>query len=58
MKEFKYQMSEAMAKELMKNKKGEEKQMRPQEFLCHWVNQNCGIMGNCIQVTTTKDDFR
>ena len=45
-----YQMPEAMARELLKNRKGDETKMRPNEFLCKVVNENFGLKGHCVNV--------
>lgn len=47
---FEYKMSKEMANEYLKNRKGPEKNKRPQEFLCNLVNTEFGIIGNCIRV--------
>lgn len=47
---FEYKMSREMANEYLKNRKGPEKNKRPQEFLCNLVNTEFGIRGNCIRV--------
>ena len=47
---FEYKMSKEMANEYLKNRKGPEKNKRPQEFLCNLVNTEFGIRGNCIRV--------
>ena len=45
-----YKMPEAMARELLKNRKGDETKMRPNEFLCKVVNENFGLKGHCVNV--------
>lgn len=47
-----YQMPEKMADELLKLRKGMEKNMRPQDFLVKYVNEECGLLYNCVKVTT------
>lgn len=47
-----YQMPQKFADELLKTRKGTEKNMRPQEFLVKYVNEECGLMYNCTRVTT------
>ncbi len=51
--EIEYRMSAEMAKELLKNRKGEDTKLRPQEYLCKYVNEECGLKGYCTLVTTT-----
>ena len=48
--EISYTMSEGVAKDLLAQRKGDEKKMRPQEYLCHVVNEQFGLKGNCIKV--------
>jgi hypothetical protein len=43
-------MPEAMARELLKNRKGDETKMRPNDFLCKVVNENFGLKGHCVNV--------
>ena len=45
-----YKMPEAMARELLKNRKGDETKMRPNDFLCMVVNENFGLKGHCVNV--------
>lgn len=47
-----YEMPKLMAKELLATRKGEERNMPPQAFLCKVVNEDFGLLGNCIKVTT------
>lgn len=47
-----YQMPQAMATELLKERKGLEKNMRPQDYLMKYVNEQCGLLYNCVRVTT------
>lgn len=45
-----YNMTEAMAKEILKDRKGEEKRMDAQEYLCKYVDENCGLLHPCAMV--------
>ena len=45
-----YKMPEAMAKEFLKNRSGDEKKMRPNDYLCKIVNETFCIRGRCINV--------
>ena len=45
-----YKMPEKMAQELLKNRKGDEAKMRPNDFLCMVVNENFGLLYNCVNV--------
>ena len=46
-----YKMPRAMAQQLLKNRKGEDTKMRPNEFLCKVVNENFGLKEYCVKVT-------
>lgn len=45
-----YKMPDKMAREFLKNRKGDETKMRPNDFLCMVVNENFGLKGNCVNV--------
>ena len=47
---FEYKMPDKMARELLKNRKGEEAKMRPNDFLCKVVNENFGLKYTCVNV--------
>ena len=47
-----YQMPKEFANELLKTRKGQDKNMRPQDFLVQYVNEECGLLYNCTRVTT------
>ncbi len=47
-----YQMPKKMADELLKARKGAERNMRPQDFLIKYVNEECGLLRACTKVTT------
>ena len=47
-----YQMPQKFAEEILKARKGMEKNMRPQDFLVKYVNEECGLLYNCVKVTT------
>ena len=47
-----YEMPKEMAKQLLATRKGEERNMQPQTFLCKVVNEEFGLLGNCIKITT------
>lgn len=48
---YEYKMTEAMAKAILNTRKGEEKKMRPQEYLCKFINEQRGLKGTCIRVS-------
>lgn len=45
-----YKMPELMARELLKNRKGDDAKMRPNDYLCKVVNENFGLKGHCVKV--------
>ena len=47
-----YQMPASFADILLKERKGQDKNMNPQEFLVRYVNDECGLLYNCVKVTT------
>lgn len=49
-KPYEYRMSQILAKELLKNRRGEEKKMKPNDYLCKIVNEQFGIAGKCVYV--------
>lgn len=49
---YEYVMPEGMAKTLLENRIGEEKKMRPHDYLVKVVNEQFGIRGTCVQVST------
>ena len=48
---FEYIMSKEMANFFLKQRKGEDKKSKPQEYLQKIVNNEFGIKGTCIKVT-------
>ena len=49
---FEYKMTARLCDEYLKSRKGEDKRLPPQEFLCKVVNQEYGIKGTCVKVLT------
>jgi len=47
---FEYTMTKEMARFYLKNRKGDEAKMRPQEYLCKMVNDEFHLQGTCIKV--------
>jgi len=47
---IKYKMSKETAKMLLSSRKGEEKKINSQKFLCDYVDNNCGLMYKCVEV--------
>lgn len=50
---FEYNMSEVMAKDLLKNRKGEEAKMNPQDYLVKYVNSEFCLLHPVTKVFTT-----
>ena len=50
MREFKYKMSYTTAKELLRQKNGEDRSLSNQAYLCKIVNETYGLLGTCIEV--------
>lgn len=48
-----YKMTQEMAKSLLKGRKGNDRTMDNQKYLCRWVNTNLNLMGTCVEVLTT-----
>lgn len=46
-----YIMTETMATDILKTRKGEEKKMSPKEYLKKYVDENCGLLRQCTKVT-------
>ena len=45
-------MSKELAKQLLNSRKGTEKNIPAQQYLCQVVNEEFGILGNCTHVVT------
>jgi hypothetical protein len=50
--DIEYKMPSALAKSILKNRKGEDTKKSAQAYLCKYVNEECGIKGNCVRVLT------
>lgn len=48
---FEYVMPKEMAKELLESRHGDEKKMRPHDYLVKIVNEQFGIRGTCVKVS-------
>jgi len=46
-----YIMPQNFAAEVLKSRKGTDKNMNPQEFLVKYVNEECGLLHHCVRVT-------
>jgi len=45
-----YQMPRKYANEILSTRRGQEKNMRPQDFLVKYVNDECGLLRACTKV--------
>ena len=45
-----YKMPEAMAKDYLKDRKGEDKRMSVNEYLCKIVDEEFNLLGKCVRV--------
>ena len=50
-----YKMSEKLAKSILKSRKKSEMSIKPQDFLCRYVNASFGLKGNCVRVITNQE---
>lgn len=48
--DIEYKMTKAMADYLLKSRKGDAKKKNNQQYLCDYVNEQCGVKGNCVRV--------
>lgn len=45
-----YKMPEALARELLKMRKGKDAKMNPNDYLCQYVNESLNLRGFCTNV--------
>ena len=50
MRNIEYKMPTAFGKNLLKNRKGEEAKMKPNDYLCKYVNEQYNLKGLCTKV--------
>lgn len=48
---YEYIMSKEMASSLLDNRDGNEKKLRPHDYLVQVVNEQFGILGTCVKVS-------
>jgi hypothetical protein len=46
-----YQMSAAAADEILRSRKGTDKNMRPRDYLVKYINEEAGLLRKCTKVT-------
>ena len=47
-----YKMSPLMARMLLKTRKGTDKNMKPNDYLVKYVNEELNLKGTCVKVLT------
>lgn len=50
MKTVEYKMPTAFGKKLLKERKGTDAKLKPNEYLCKYVNEQYGVKGTCTKV--------
>lgn len=45
-----YKMPEALGRNLLKTKKNADPKATTQQYLCKYVNEQCGVKGTCVKV--------
>lgn len=48
--DIEYKMSRECAEGILKDRKSPEAKMHPQAYLCQYVNEQYGLLGNCVKV--------
>ena len=49
---FEYKMTTRLYEEYLKGRKGKNKNLDPQTYLCQIINEEYGIKGTCVRVLT------
>ena len=52
MRPVEYQMDARAADSYLKARKGDDKKLRPNDYLCKVVNEEYNLRGYCVKVTT------
>ena len=52
MRPVEYQMTAKVADSYLKARKGDDKKLRPNDYLCKVVNEEYNLRGYCVKVTT------
>lgn len=45
-----YKMPAKLAKAILKKRKGNDAKMNPNDYLCRYVDEHCGLIGKCVNV--------
>lgn len=49
---YEYKMSADCARNILKNRSGQDAKKNPQQYLCEYVTEQYGLLGTCIRVLT------
>lgn len=49
---YEYKMSAECARNILKDRKGNDAKKNPQQYLCEYVTEQYGLLGTCIRVLT------
>ena len=49
---YEYKMSAECAKNILKNRSGNDAKKNPQQYLCEYVTEQYGLLGTCVKVLT------
>lgn len=49
---YEYKMSAECARNILKDRKGNDAKKNPQQYLCEYVTEQYGLLGTCIKVLT------
>lgn len=49
---YEYKMSAECARNILKNRSGQDAKKNPQQYLCEYVTEQYGLLGTCIKVLT------
>lgn len=49
---YEYKMSPLCARDILKDRKGDDAKKDPQQYLCEYVTEQYGLLGTCIKVLT------
>ena len=49
---YEYKMSAECARNILKDRKGNDAKKNPQQYLCEYVTEQYGLLGTCVKVLT------
>ena len=47
---YEYSMSKEAIKDTLRDRKGADAKKNPQQYLCEFVTEQCGLRGTCVKV--------